>query len=245
MRILSALLTLTLASSAVLAAPYPDPPPKQPCSTSSTAPSEPSATLTSPYTLTAFAPTNQTFNGLKVNNLNLFQEKVGQYCPSPPVTVCPNGTDQVWFGTLTPSVTVPGGQALYVTSAGRISITVQHSHVIPPDAFWNYQGWTWVPLTPSRPGPDNQYHPTVPGCPSRDPLYNCAAPSGYWTFQAPNATRGGVLACPIETSPGAPEVQQWALWARTPAYVERSECVELVGLGTQAYAGVVPPVWAY
>jgi hypothetical protein len=58
--------------------------------------------LTSPYTLTAYAPCNPVYNGLKVNNLNLFQAKVSQYCPSKVVTVCPNGTDMVFAGSLYP-----------------------------------------------------------------------------------------------------------------------------------------------
>jgi hypothetical protein len=57
--------------------------------------------LSSPYTLTAYAPGDPIHNGLKVNNLNLFQAKVAQYCPSE-VTVCPNGTDMVFSGPLYP-----------------------------------------------------------------------------------------------------------------------------------------------
>ena len=60
--------------------------------------------LTSPYTLTAFAPFNQPYNGLKVNNLNLFQATVYQYCPftGNQSSFCPNGTDMAFAGSLYP-----------------------------------------------------------------------------------------------------------------------------------------------
>ena len=58
------------------------------------------------YTLTAYAPDNAQYNGLKVQyggNLNLFQEKTGSYCPDPPLAqFCPNGTDTVFAGTFYP-----------------------------------------------------------------------------------------------------------------------------------------------
>lgn len=81
--------------------------------------------------------------------------------------------------------TVPGGQDLYVNVNGRIAITVQHSHSIPPGAWWNYYGWTWTALpVHQRPLLD---------CPKDDPEYKCEPPTGYWNFQAPNATVGGVM----------------------------------------------------
>jgi hypothetical protein len=57
--------------------------------------------LTSPYTLTAYLPCNPVYNGLKVNNLNLFQENVSQYCPEV-VSICPNGTDTVFASSMYP-----------------------------------------------------------------------------------------------------------------------------------------------
>jgi hypothetical protein len=58
------------------------------------------------HTLTAYAPNNTLYNGLKVEyggNLNLFQSKTGSYCPGPPsVPNCPNGTDTVFSGTFYP-----------------------------------------------------------------------------------------------------------------------------------------------
>jgi hypothetical protein len=57
--------------------------------------------LTSPYTLTAYLPCNPIYNGLKVNNLNLFQENVSQYCPEV-VAICPNGTDTVFASSMYP-----------------------------------------------------------------------------------------------------------------------------------------------
>lgn len=60
--------------------------------------------LTGRYTLTAYAPGNVVYHGLKVNNLNLFQEKVFQYCPftGNQSSYCPNGTDMAFGGTLGP-----------------------------------------------------------------------------------------------------------------------------------------------
>jgi len=58
------------------------------------------------HTLTAYAPDNTFYSGLKVEyggNLNLFQSKTGSYCPGPPsVPNCPNGTDTVFSGTFYP-----------------------------------------------------------------------------------------------------------------------------------------------
>jgi hypothetical protein len=58
--------------------------------------------LSSPYTLTAYAPCSRIHNGLKVNNWNIFQSMVSQYCPSDIVSPCPNGTDMVLAGSLYP-----------------------------------------------------------------------------------------------------------------------------------------------
>jgi len=58
--------------------------------------------LTSPYTLTAYLQCNPVYNSLKVNDLNVFQANVTQYCPSEIVTACPNGTDMVFAGSLYP-----------------------------------------------------------------------------------------------------------------------------------------------
>jgi len=75
-------------------------------------------------------------------------------------------------------------------------------------------------------------------CPSNDPEYKCEPPAGYWNFKAPNATVGGVVAC------DGGDGKKSALYAVTPAF-NKTNCVELKGLGTHPYAGVVPPVWAY
>ena len=63
------------------------------------------------HTLTAYAPENAKYDGLKVEYggyLNLFQEKTGQYCPGPPtVPNCPNGTDTVFANTFLPVSHLP------------------------------------------------------------------------------------------------------------------------------------------
>ncbi|KAF2729454.1 hypothetical protein EJ04DRAFT_580599 [Polyplosphaeria fusca] len=85
------------------------------------------------HTLTAYIPENEKYNGLKVEyggNLNLFQEKTGSYCPTPPVQNCPNGTDTVFANTFYPMSMVPGGQEFFVENDGSTRITVQHSHSV-------------------------------------------------------------------------------------------------------------------
>jgi hypothetical protein len=49
--------------------------------------------LTSPYTLTAYNPDDSLYNGLKVNNLAIFQAKTDGYCPftGNQSSLCPNG----------------------------------------------------------------------------------------------------------------------------------------------------------
>ncbi|OCK77785.1 hypothetical protein K432DRAFT_407011 [Lepidopterella palustris CBS 459.81] len=193
--------------------------------------------LASPYTLTAYLPGNAKYDGLKAQYgeaLNLFQEKVAQYCPLKPQSSCPNGTDTVFAGSLYPLSEVPGGQDLYVSATGSILITVQHSHSIPPGSYWEYQGWSWTAL-PAK----------TPHCstyPRYNPLYNCDPPTGYFTFRAPDAptgSKGGVMACSNEYNANVT-----SLYAVTPSF-NRTGCVELVGLGTHNYIGVSPPVWSY
>jgi hypothetical protein len=60
--------------------------------------------LTGLSTLTAFAPWIPAYNGAKINNLNLFQAKVAQYCPfiGNEPGYCPNGTDMAFASTLYP-----------------------------------------------------------------------------------------------------------------------------------------------
>jgi hypothetical protein len=55
--------------------------------------------LTGPYTLTAYKPSDCVYNGGKVNNLNVFQEKVAQYCPfiGGESVNCPNGKKPLYL----------------------------------------------------------------------------------------------------------------------------------------------------
>lgn len=125
---------------------------------------------------------------------------------------------------------VPGGQDSYVPVDGLISITVQHSHSFPPGS-WEYGiGWTWTPLP--------KVFPPINPCP-KDLLHNCGAPSGYFSFQAPNAMVGGIMACPNPYNPNVTSV-----YAVTPQF-NQTGCTPLVGLGTHNYTGPNPPVWAY
>jgi len=59
-----------------------------------TADSEPNLNnLTNPYTLAAYKPDDWLYNGLKVNNLGLFQATTSGYCPftGSESSICPNG----------------------------------------------------------------------------------------------------------------------------------------------------------
>jgi hypothetical protein len=60
--------------------------------------------LTSPYTLTAYNPFDCDYNGALINDFNVFQTTVSSYCPfsGDQANLCPNGTQQAFFGTLTP-----------------------------------------------------------------------------------------------------------------------------------------------
>jgi hypothetical protein len=97
---LSTLLALSLLPAALCYPPY------TPTNTNggSTLANSTLNNLTSPYTLTAYIPWDCAFNGLKANNLNLFQATVAQYCPeiNDSTAFCPNGTDTVFVGTLYP-----------------------------------------------------------------------------------------------------------------------------------------------
>ncbi|KAL0262873.1 hypothetical protein SLS55_001847 [Diplodia seriata] len=190
------------------------------------------------YTLTAYAPNNTTLNGAKSQNGGtLFAEKVGQYCPTIVGSSCPNGTDTVYVGGLTPSSMVPGGQELYVAADGAIQITVQHSHEIPSGAYPSYKGWSYNAL----PTANDSDVTSMANCPLDSPRYNCETPLGYWTFQAPDAAKdvGGVVACPSPYSP-----DKAVAYAVTPKF-NRTDCTPMLGLGTHNYTGVFPPVWSY
>jgi hypothetical protein len=126
---------------------------------------------------------------------------------------------------------VAGGQTLYVAEDGEMKITLPHSHSFPQRATPGWYGWTWYPLPVKQPGLVN--------CPSNDPMYNCQLPTGFWDFQAPNATKGGVTAC------GRLDLKDAiGLYAVTDSF-NRTDCVHLTGLGTHNYTGINPPVYEY
>jgi len=207
--------------------------------------------LTGPYTVTAYAPWNCEYNGLKVETWNLFESKVSSYCPflgTSEANLCPNGTDMVLEGSLYPVSLfrqlfctspnrnskvslVAGGQDTYVNVDGLVAITVQHEHSIPPGAYWEYIGWNWTALP--------VHQPPVHDGSFDNPIYNCEPPTGYWDFKAPGALVGGVKACPNEY-----DNTTISIYAVTPAF-NRTDCVALKGLGTHPYSGILPPVYAY
>lgn len=126
---------------------------------------------------------------------------------------------------------MPGGQDLYVTVDGQILITVQHSHSFPQGSWPEYYGWTWYPLPVKE-------HP-LEDCPADDEDYDCRPPTGFWRFQAPNSTVGGIVACQNKYNANVTSV-----YAITPEF-NQTNCIPLLGLGTHPYSGPNPPVWAY
>ncbi|XTI93848.1 hypothetical protein V2W45_1473135 [Cenococcum geophilum] len=71
-------------------------------------------------------------------------------------------------------------------------------------------------------------------------LYNCTLPSGFFNLRAPDApvgSEGGMRGCPNQYNANVT-----SLYAVTP-HSNRTDCVELTGLGTYNYTGH-QPVWA-
>ncbi|RDW85396.1 hypothetical protein BP5796_03721 [Coleophoma crateriformis] len=126
------------------------------------------------------------------------------YCPTVVEPNCPNVTGTIFAGTGALWVEVPGGQATYVTEEGLFGFTQAHSIFVPIGA---YQGG-WVNKT------------ITPDCEEEEPYT-------VFTFQAYNATVGGVSACPV-TSPGDGSVL-YKIYGVTPQF-NRTDCVELDGL---------------
>ena len=123
-----------------------------------------------------------------------------------------------------------GGQDLYIDFDGALLITVQNSHSIPRGAYWECLDATTAELDGVSP------------CPATDPLYNCTPPSGFFNFKALDAlvgSEGRVRACLNQYSANVKN-----LYAVTPHF-NRTDCVELTGLGIHNYTGPNPPVWAY
>ncbi|OCK84627.1 hypothetical protein K432DRAFT_106049 [Lepidopterella palustris CBS 459.81] len=196
-------------------------------------------TLSNFYTLTVYKPHDRKLNALKVEEnyggFGIYQASTASYCPEQ-VGACPNGTELAFDGgTLYPYSIVPGGQDSYVESDGLIQITVQHSHSFPPGSYPEYEGWTWTafPVFDNH----NWWHNHGNRCPKDNPIYNCDPPSGFFDFKAPNATVGGVMACPSTYNSSAT-----VIYAVTPDF-KRTDCVKLDGLATHNYTG--EPVWAY
>jgi len=208
--------------------------------------------LTSPYTLTIYQPGDCTWNGQKVENVGLMLQphavNATSYCEltGSNAVLCPNGmcihdqsqqaltdtqtaTETVFTNLyLQPLSEVPGAQDLFVTINGHISITQAHNHEFAPGVFHDV-GWAWTPLpvdqSPLKDCPPPPSHGAAE-------YYNCDPPTGYFTFKAPNATKGGIEICDDDAM----------LYAITPE--SRSDgCFEVVGLGTHPFSGEV--VWAY
>jgi hypothetical protein len=89
----SKLLTLALLLTSTLSAPVADPAPQS----STTSP-------TKPFTLTIAHNSDTALNGQKINAeglaLYLGLTSPSTFCPTPPVTVCPAGTETAFSGLL-------------------------------------------------------------------------------------------------------------------------------------------------
>jgi len=186
------------------------------------------------YTLTAYAPGNTELNGLRAElsgDLWLYQKRVISYCPLP--SGCPNGNHTAFGAGMYPGSEVPGGQSCYVTAAGEFQVTVQHSHEIPPDAYAAPTGWSYTPLK-------DDAKTGLEHCPKNSKMYRCSKPTGYYTFKAPEASEGGLVACPKKFG----HRNAAAIYAVTPKF-NQTGCTPLEGLGTHNFTGEYPPVWSY
>lgn len=131
---------------------------------------------------------------------------LSSYCPSPsvPVQDCPNATEGTVFAGMSALwVEVPGGQQIYTTPEGELGFTIAHSESVPVGAYIGY----WYNITL---------------------VSDCAPPVELLTFKAPNATEGGVLACP-DVSTYLNSTATYQIYALTPAF-NQTNCITLDGL---------------
>jgi len=209
-----------VGAASVLALPRPDVPAK--------------ASPPNTYTLTAYAPNNPEINGLMAElngDLWLYQESVTTYCPMG--SGCPEGNHTAFGPGMYPGSMVPGGQTCYVTAEGEFQVTPQHSHNIPSDAYAAPSGWSYTAF-------EDDEDVGLESCPKDGKMYRCCRPTGYYTFKAPGAEEGGLVACPKAFG----QRNAAAIYAVTPKF-SGTGCSPLVGLATHNYTGPYPSVWSY
>jgi len=135
------------------------------------------------------------------------------YCPES-VSSCPTGNETVFTpGLESLSVEVPGGEANYVTTDGRLGFTAPHSSSTPPGSVTpNFGNWTY-----QNTGPivyTSSYDNTL-----------------IYTYDNTQGS-GSVLACPYENN--GTVIQQ--LYVKTDGF-NRTDCSELDGLLPATFVG--------
>ncbi|KAL3421652.1 IgE-binding protein [Phlyctema vagabunda] len=125
------------------------------------------------------------------------------YCPTVVEPNCPNVTGTVLAGMGAMWVEVPGGQQTYVTPEGKYSFTQAHSSYIPIGSYIG--GWKNILAD------------------------DCEFPYNLTTFQAPNSSLEGVLACPYISPVDNSTTDRLQIYAPTPAF-NRTDCTALAGL---------------
>jgi len=135
------------------------------------------------------------------------------FCPDT-VTSCPTGNETAFYpGLQSLSVEVPGGEANYVTTDGRLGFTAPHSASTPPgSAPPNFGNWTYQNTGPVV------YTST----------YNNSLIYTYNNTQA----SGSVLACPYNNN--GTIFQQ--LYVKVAEF-NRTDCSELAGLLPTTFSG--------
>lgn len=135
------------------------------------------------------------------------------FCPDE-VTSCPEGNETVFYpGLESLSVEVPGGEANYVTTDGRLGFTAPHSASTPPGSVppsfgnWTYQNTGPIVYTSS-------YNNTL-----------------LYTYNNTQAS-GSVLACPYNNN--GTVFQQ--VYVKTAGF-NRTDCSELAGLLPTPFIG--------
>ncbi|KUJ12676.1 uncharacterized protein LY89DRAFT_212254 [Mollisia scopiformis] len=172
-------------------------------------------------TLTASLP-DSTLDGQPVNadgEAFSLGGSPASYCPTEVGTACPNVTATVFAGMSALWVEVPGGQEVYVQTDGALGFTQAHSASVPPGAY-------------------------IGGFSNVTVASDCHAPWDVITWNAPDGSTGGILACP-EVPAGTNGTAIYQVYAKTPAF-NKTNCVTLAGLlPTYLPAGSPFGAWQY
>lgn len=191
-----------------------------------------SSTEATQYTYSAYAPGNHILDHLKVEAggfaFNLGLAGPYTYCPITP-SECPPGNETVFFNPGGLSEEVPGGQQLFITPAGLWSYTQAHSISVPTGSY--YGNWNYTK--------GGRY--AYPCCPKSDPRYNCNEGVGYYTYQSPDETVGGLFACP---PPSYAAYGTYQIYGKTPQF-NQTQCIPIKGIRAHLFNGPSPEAWQY